>query len=61
MSQVSQLWLECHELIFFFFKMFDTISDYNSATFFGLIGRMNSIVGYVILESNERFFSEMCF
>jgi hypothetical protein len=41
--------------------MFDIISDYNSATSSGRIGRMNSMVGYVILESNKRFFSEMRF
>jgi hypothetical protein len=41
--------------------MFDIISDYNSATSSGRIGRMNSVVGYVILESNKRLFSEMRF
>jgi hypothetical protein len=41
--------------------MLDIISDYNSATSSGRIGRMNSVVGYVIFESNKRFFSEMRF
>jgi hypothetical protein len=41
--------------------MFDIISDYNSATSSGHIGRMNSVVGDVIFESNKRFFSEMRF
>jgi hypothetical protein len=30
--------------------MFDIISDYNSATTLGHIGRMNSVVGYVVLN-----------
>jgi hypothetical protein len=41
--------------------MFDIISDYNSATSTGRIGGMNSVVGYVILESNKRFFTEIRF
>jgi hypothetical protein len=41
--------------------MFDIISDYNSATSSGHIGRMKSMVGYVIPESNKRFFGEMGF
>jgi hypothetical protein len=47
--------------IFFMFKMFDIISDYNSTTSSGHIGRMNSMIGSVVLESNNRFFSVMHF
>jgi hypothetical protein len=39
--------------------MFDIFYDITSATSSGCIGRMNSTVGYVILESNKRFCSEM--
>jgi hypothetical protein len=39
--------------LFFFFKMFDIISDYKSATSSDRICRMNSMVGYVILCNNN--------
>jgi hypothetical protein len=41
--------------------MFDIISDYNSVTSSGCIGRMTSMIGYVVLESDKKFFNEMHF
>jgi hypothetical protein len=58
---VLQLWLECHKLRIFLLQNVCTISDYDSATSPGRTVRMNNMIYYLVLESNNRFFSEKLF